>query len=215
MKVLVLGSTGGSGRAAVHGLLADGHRVTAFVRRGGSWPNTPGLTEVVGDALDPADVERAVKGHDAVVVTLGIREGTLKVRWFGPSGTALQVRSLGTENAIGAMKKHGVRRLVVQTSYGVGPTRERLNLVYRLYFALFLKPQIDDSEAQEQLVRGSGLDWVVVQPVSLNDTDDESAFTSDQGEIRRPAVSRRALGKVLASLIGTPATIGQTVAVSG
>jgi nucleoside-diphosphate-sugar epimerase len=135
MKVLVSGSTGGSGRAAVHSLLADGHRVTAFVRRVGAWPPTQGLTEVVGDAPDPADVERAVKAHDAVVVALGISEATLKVRLFGASGTSLQVRSRGTRNAISAVKEHGVRRLVVQSSYGVGPTRERLNFAYRLYFS--------------------------------------------------------------------------------
>ena len=34
MKVLVIGSTGGSGRAVVARLLAEGHEVTAFSRRG-------------------------------------------------------------------------------------------------------------------------------------------------------------------------------------
>jgi len=33
MKILVMGATGGSGRAAVAELLAAGHEVTALVRR--------------------------------------------------------------------------------------------------------------------------------------------------------------------------------------
>jgi uncharacterized protein YbjT (DUF2867 family) len=215
MKVLVLGSTGGSGRAAVKSLLAEGHEVTAFVRRAGAWPTTPGLTEVVGDALNADDVAHAVKGHDAVVVTLGISEGALKVRLAGASGTSSQVRSIGTEHAIAAMKQHGVQRLVVQTTYGVGPTRERLTFGYRASFALLLKPQILDSEKQEQLVRSSGLNWVVVQPVTLVDTEETNVFTSTKGDRRKTSVSRRALGTVLASLIGTPTTTQQTITVSG
>jgi uncharacterized protein YbjT (DUF2867 family) len=75
MKILVVGSTGGSGRAVVDELLGAGHEVSAFSR------NTERITTrserlrcVNGDATDAADVERAVRGHDAVVVTLGISE---------------------------------------------------------------------------------------------------------------------------------------------
>ncbi len=34
-----------------------------------------------------------------------------------------------------------------------------------------MKPQMDDTEVQEKLVRNSGVDWVLAQPVHL--TDDE------------------------------------------
>ena len=36
MKVLVVGATGGTGRAAVDALVAGGHEVTAFARRAGA-----------------------------------------------------------------------------------------------------------------------------------------------------------------------------------
>ncbi|HVK78101.1 MAG TPA: NAD(P)H-binding protein, partial [Kofleriaceae bacterium] len=168
MKVLVIGSTGGSGRAAVAHLLTEGHEVTAFARRADPTlaPHAR-LSVVTGDALDPADVDRAVAGQDAVVVTLGITENPLRVRLRGPARTALDVRSAGTRNVIAAMRRHGVRKLVVQTSYGVGDTRDRLGLVNRLFFALLLKPQIADTEIQNQEVADSGLDWVLVQPVHL------------------------------------------------
>lgn len=213
MKVLIIGSTGGSGRAAVGSLLGAGHEVTAFVRKAGAFEGTPGVSEVVGDVMNAADVERAVASHDAVVVTLGIRENALKVRLAGAGATSQQVRSQGTQHVIAAMKKHGVRRLVVQSSYGVGPTRERLTTGWKLIFALLLKPQIADTEVQEQLVRESGLDWVLVQPVGLNDSADESAFTSAQGDTKSMGVSRRAVGKVLASLVGSAQSL-QTLAVS-
>ena len=42
---------------------------------------------------------------------------------LGSASTPIDVRSTGTRNVIDAMHRCGVRRLVVQTSYGVGATR--------------------------------------------------------------------------------------------
>ena len=159
LKVLVFGATGGSGRAIVRQLLASGHRVTAFARRAADF----GSNDVrihQGDVLKPEDVHQAVQGHDAVVVALGISENPLRVRLFGSGGTALRVRSAGTQNVIDAMKANDVRRLVVMSSYGVGPSRDRLAFSERLLFRSLLAPQIADSERQEREVRSSGLDWV-------------------------------------------------------
>jgi uncharacterized protein YbjT (DUF2867 family) len=217
MKVLVVGSTGGSGRAAVEHLLAAGHEVTAFSRQtDASATRSERLTLVQGDAMNPGDVERAVRGHDAVIVTLGISENPLRVRLFGPARTPLEVRSAGTRNVIGAMQKHGVRQLVVQTSYGVGATRDKLGLVDRLFFALVLKPQIADTEQQNEDVAASGLDWVLVQPVHLTDSaDDDMPFASIAGDTGRMKVSRRSVGRFLAEAAASTAFIGKSVALSG
>lgn len=221
MKVLVIGSTGGSGRAAVTHLRARGHEVTAFARRpdpiaaaagaGGS-----GLRAIAGDVLDAAQVDAAVAGHDAVVVTLGIRENALRVRLRGPAGTAADVRSIGTAHVVAAMARHGVGRLVVQTSYGVGPTRDRLRWIERLFFALVLAPQIADTARQQALVEASALDWVVVQPVHLVDgADDAAPFASTAGDTRRMKVTRASVGRFLAQAIDDPAYHRTCVAVSG
>jgi uncharacterized protein YbjT (DUF2867 family) len=217
MKVLVVGSTGGSGRAAVEHLLAAGHEVTAFSRRADSIEKrSDRLRFVNGDATNPADVERAVQGHDAVVVTLGISENPLRVRFSGPARTPMDVRSTGTRNVIAAMRKHGVSRLVVQTSYGVGETRDRLRLVDALFFELLLKPQIADTEKQNQDVVESGLEWVIVQPVHLTDAaQDEMPFVSTEGETGKMKVSRNSVGRFLASAVQEPALVRKTVSLSG
>lgn len=217
MKVLVVGSTGGSGRAAVQHLLAAGHEVTAFSRRAESLEErSERLRFFNGDVTNPADVERAVVGQDAVVVTLGISENPLRVRFMGPAHTPLDVRSAGTRNVISAMRKHGVSRLVVQTSYGVGETRDRLGFVDALFFELLLKPQIADTEKQNQQVVESGLEWVIAQPVHLTDTaDDEMPFLSTDGETGRMKVSRSSVGRFLASAVRGPEFVRKSVALSG
>ena len=217
MKIAVIGSTGGSGRAAVEHLLLAGHEVTAFSRRSDAvTTRSDRLRFVNGDVLNAADVERVIEGRDAVIVTLGISENPLRVRLRGAAGTALDVRSAGTRHVIAAMKKHGVRRLVVQTSYGVGETRGMLRLVDKVFFQLILKPQIADTEKQNQDVTTSDLDWVIVQPVHLTDgPDDDMPFVSTDGETGQTKVSRKSVGRFLAHAVERPTFVRQSVAVSG
>lgn len=215
MKVLVFGATGGSGRAAIDHLLAQGHEVSAFVRR--SDAGLPqGVEVITGDVMNADDVERAVRGQGAVVVALGIRENPFRVRLFGPARTPFDVRSGGTRNVITAMQKHGIRKLVVQTSYGVGATRDRLSFLDRMFFALVLKPQIEDTEQQEADVTASGLEWVLVQPVHLTDSgEDEMPYASASGDTGKLQVSRKSVGRFLARAVSDPNWVGKSVAVSG
>ena len=216
-KVLVVGATGGTGRATIDALVKRGHQVTAFSRHAESLENSSDrVTLLNGDATKPEDVERAVAGHDAVIITLGITENPLRVRLFGAAKTPDDVRSVGTRNVIAAMRKHGARRLVVQSSYGVGETRGSLRWVERLFFGLLLKPQIADTEVQEIEVRESGVDWVLAQPVHLTDEDsDAMPFASADGQVREWKISRKDVGRFLALAVQAPEYVGQSVALSG
>jgi uncharacterized protein YbjT (DUF2867 family) len=214
---LVVGATGGTGRATVDALLRRGHRVTAFSRHAESLEHSSDqLTRLNGDATNPDDVERAVAGQDAVIVTLGITENPIRVRLFGAARTPNEVRSAGTRNVIAAMRKHGVGRLVVLSSYGVGETRGRLRWLDRLFFSALLKPQIADTEAQEREVRQSGLDWVLAQPVHLTDDESEDIpFASAEGHVREWKISRQSVAKFLTLAARSPDYMGRTVALSG
>lgn len=216
MKVLVMGATGGTGRAVVERLLADGHEVTAFSRRADSFAGVaPAPRVVLGDAMSAADVARAVCGQDAVVVTLGISENPIRVRLFGPARTPMDVRSAGTRHVVAAMVQHGVRRLVVQTTFGVGSTRDRLRFIDRMFFALLLRPQIDDTEIQNRIVQDSGLEWTIVQPVHLTGGDDAPSFVSAEGATGRMALSRRSVARFVAEEVVRRRHVHREVALSG
>lgn len=216
-RILVVGATGGTGRATIQELVELGHHVTAFSRNAEPVAETSDLvTAFNGDATNPDDVDRAVRGHDAVIVTLGIAENPFRVRFLGTARTPIDVRSAGTRNVIAAMQKHGVRRLVVQSSYGVGESRDKLRFVDGLFFGLLLKPQIADTEVQELEVRESGVDWILAQPVHL--TDDETndmPFASADGEVREWKISRQSVARFLARAIDGQDYVGRSVALSG
>ena len=159
MKVMVFGSTGGTGRALVEQALEQGHTVTAFARnpRKVKFAHER-LTVAEGNVLDFDAVERAVRGHDAVLSALGHK------RWL----IRTTILSSGTRNIITAMEKHGVKRFVCETSLGVGDSVGRLGLLYTLFIIPFITFfYFRDKARQERLIRGSSLDWVIVRPAQL------------------------------------------------
>jgi uncharacterized protein YbjT (DUF2867 family) len=206
MDILVIGATGGSGRAVCDALLERGHRVTALARHASAISPRPGLNPIDGDVTDDDLLDRVMPGHEAVVVTLGISEPALRVRVRGAKHTPSDVRSRGTAAVVAAARRAGLRRIVVQSSYGVTD---------RLLFALLIAPQIADTAVQEGVLRGSGLDWTIVQPVYLSDDDSDDHFVSTDGSRRRRKVSRRGVARVHADLVEQGSMIGRTVSVSG
>jgi uncharacterized protein YbjT (DUF2867 family) len=216
MKVVVFGATGGTGRAAVRELLDGGHEVTAFSRHAERLElHSERLRLVSGDALRPEDVEGVLSGQDAAVVSLGVNDNPLKVRLLRRSRTPTNVCSEGTRAIIQAMHRVGVRRLVVVSAYGVGETREKLPWPFRTVYRLLLKEQISDKERQEQLVRNSGLDWIIVQPVGLtNGRPHGEVLASTTGEVHHNTVPRDDVGRFLASVVGGDQFLFRTVALS-
>jgi hypothetical protein len=151
-----------------------------------------------------------------VIVTLGISENPIRVRTLGPATTPMNIRSEGTRMVIGVMKQLGVKRLLVQTTFGTGPSRNKLGAVDSLFFALLLKPQIVDTEKQDEFVRNSGLDWTITQPVHLKEDDfTEGEVVADfNSGVQRMGISRKLVGLYTANAVSNAKTIGKTVALS-
>ncbi|MCI0450998.1 MAG: SDR family oxidoreductase [Candidatus Latescibacteria bacterium] len=159
MRILVIGATGGTGREIVTQALERGHDVVALARKPSKIKITHERLRVVqGDVMNLASLETAVQGCEAVVCALGHK------RWIGPS----KILSEGTRNIVRAMEEHGVKRLVVETSLGVGDSFGRLGVVFTLFTMPFILPfYFYDKARQERVVRESALDWIIVRPGNL------------------------------------------------
>ncbi len=158
MKLLIFESTGSIGRLLIKQALEQGRSVTAFTRDATKVDIKHNNLQVTrGDVMDPALVERAIQGHEVVLCSLGA----------GRKGT---VRSEGTRNIISAMEKVGVRRLICQSTLGVGDSRGNLNVFWKyIIFGLLLRPAYADHGSQEDYVRKSRLDWTIVRPGAFTD----------------------------------------------
>ena len=158
MRLIIFGSTGSIGRQLVKQALEQGHMVAAFARDPARVDVKHANLDVIqGDVLDPASVEKAVQGHDAVLCSLG-------------AGLKGAVRSEGTRNIIHAMEKAGVQRFICQSTLGVGDSQGNLNFFWKyIMFGLLLRRVFADHVSQENYVKQSHLDWIIVRPGAFTD----------------------------------------------
>jgi len=154
MRMLVVGATGGLGQDIVADAVSRGHHTAALLRNPARATFAEAVEIVQGDVLHPASLTPAVAGRDAVICALGT-----------PSPrTPSTLLEHGTRNLVAAMSELGVPRLVCVTLLGTGSSRANASLLYRTLILRMLAPMVPDKEAQEQVVRASDLDWVLVRP---------------------------------------------------
>jgi putative NADH-flavin reductase len=160
MKLVIFGSTAGTGRELLEQALAGGHDVTAFARSPEKIKDldSPNLRVVQGDVLGSDAVTEAVAGQEAVFCTIGT----------GAERTNL--REHATRNIVQAMDSAGVQRLICQSSLGIGDSRSNLGFFTRhVIVDVFLRHAFADHERQEAVIKESSLKWTIVRPPHLLD----------------------------------------------
>src|SRR5205809_43102 len=108
MKLVIFGATGQTGRLLIEQGLSGGHEVTGFARDPTRLrASSESIRVVQGDVLDPAAVDRAVAGQDAVLSALG----------SAPRGSP-PVLPDGMRHILEAMEQLSVKRVVVLSAAG-------------------------------------------------------------------------------------------------
>jgi len=160
VKLLVLGGTGGTGRHIVTQALDRAHEVTVLARdRAKVGVQHEQLRVVDGEVKNVAALGDAMRGQDAVISAIG-------------RGTSFKSENLIAESVpaiIEAMRGTGVTRLIFTSALGVGDTYRDSPLVPRIFFRTLLRGIYADKLIGDQMIRNSGLDWTIVQPVVLTD----------------------------------------------
>jgi nucleoside-diphosphate-sugar epimerase len=159
MRLCIVGASGPTGRLLVSEAQARAHDVVAFARAAAPYPD--GVRAVVGDVRTPGVLDEAIVGQDAVIVLHGVS--------LAEANRPTDLVSVGTRNVIDSMQRAGVRRLIVQSSHGVGDSAKDAGLLARLFFWMRLRGAYADKVVQESLVRESRLDWTIVRPARLTD----------------------------------------------
>ncbi|WP_293715614.1 NAD(P)-dependent oxidoreductase [Stenotrophomonas sp. UBA7606] len=120
MKVALIGATGFVGKALLDELLARGHDVTALARHPEKLSARPGLKVLAADVQDPAQVQAAVTGSDAVV-------SAFNAGWANPDIYRDFIQ--GSRAIVSGTKAAGVRRYIVVGGAGSLYTPQGTQLV--------------------------------------------------------------------------------------
>lgn len=160
MNILIIGSTGGTGKQLVLQALDRGYNVTAFARDTSKIKIKDDRLKVIkGNVLDVDSLKNAITGQDVVLCALGHK------RWLYPT----KILSEGIKNIIDSMVENRVKRLICETSLGLGNSIGKMGLYYTFFVIPFILPfYFWDKRKQEIIIQSSELDWTIIRPGALN-----------------------------------------------
>src|SRR5882672_2278544 len=176
MKLVVLGATGGTGLEIVRQAIEHGHSVTALVRSPERLkPFRDRINMQQGDLLNSTELERVIKGHDAVLSGFGPRVPVSKADAHLLQQFAVALTS--------AMLRVGVSRVVVE-SVAFLFKNSVLPPAY-LLGRLFFPATVADASAMERVFGAGGLDWTMVRPPELTDKPYTGKYRVCEGHLPR------------------------------
>jgi len=219
MKLTIVAATGAIGRLLLERAVDAGHEVTAVVRSPSKLTRPVPVVAADLRTADPAELEPAMVGADAVLSGLGPQS-------ISDAGIA----SCGTASLVTAMQRTGVRRIVIVSAAPVGivataarphpPKHDPGDGFIMRYVGspligrLLRKVYVDLAEAEDTL-RGSGLEWTSVRPPRLTNKALGPYRTAFGQNIRGGAfASRAAVADYMLRALTEPESIGQTVGIA-
>lgn len=200
-RLLIIGASGGIGFQAVKLALDEGHEVCAFSRSASQIAlDHPLLEKRDGDATDPEALRPALADVAAVIQAIGMAP-SLK-RTF----CEVTVFSASTAALVQEMQRAGVARLVAVTGFGAGDSKNAQSWPERAVHRAALGRAYDDKDRQEDLIRNSGLDWLIVRPTILTNGSGRGQYKvlRTPKDWRNGLISRRDVASFLLEQAVTP-----------
>jgi putative NADH-flavin reductase len=149
MKIALLGVTGNAGSRLLAELLRRGHQVTGIARNPDKISSEPGLTLKRGDVNDEAQLSQLLVGHDAII-------------------HSVMFRSSDPQKVLNAMKKAGVKRLLVVGGAGSLTVAPGVQLVDTPEFPdIYRAEALAGREFLNVLRAESEVDWTFLSPSAL------------------------------------------------
>jgi putative NADH-flavin reductase len=221
VKLTIVAATGGIGRQLLAQAIAAGHDVTAVARNPQKLSPEPARA-VAADlaSADPAAIQPAIAGADAVLSALGPRTRA-------DAGVAAR----GTKVITEAMRASGVRRIIVVSAAPIGtipspgrphpPRHDPGDGFIIRYLAdpivkRALREHYADLARMEDVLRDSDLDWTAVRPPRLTGRPVTGRYrTAYEQNIRRGVlVSRADVAHYMLSALDQPETFHRTVGIA-
>src|SRR5262245_24410763 len=155
-NIVIIGASCGIGRELLDQSYQRGHNVKAMFPIPQRFSiRHEKLRSTIGNVLDQEALNKAITGHDVVCWTIGTK----------PTWKPRTAFSEGIEHLLWAMSEANVRRLICGTGICAGNSRGHGGFFHdRIVNPLFLRSFFEDKDRQEELIRESDTDWIIVRP---------------------------------------------------
>lgn len=204
MKILIIEATRGIGRALLSCARQEGHEVRVLVRDPARLDAGSGSLEVIrGDIRDAEAVRSAARDQEAVCSCIG------SPLTFGP----VDLFSVGARNLVAALQENPACKLVAVTGIGAGDSKGHGGFLYdRLFKPLVLKTIYEDKDREEEIIKASGLHWLIVRPAGLTNGPRTGVYRviNDLTGITAKRISRLDVADFILKELAKPENFGRT-----
>ncbi len=168
MKIVLFGASGKTGRIVLDLALNAGHEVTAVVRDASKiTAEHKNLTVKTANLFDENSVVEVSNGAQLAISCLG-----------GDANNKSTLLSDMIKIIVPAIKQAGVKEIFHISSAGIHD--EMPGIIAKLFVNLFFKNAIADHKIAANIIINSGLDYLILRPLSLIDGEMTKNFrTSD------------------------------------
>jgi len=216
MKILILGSTGRTGKWLVREAINRGHHVHALVRNPAKLSvKSEKLITFSGSPLNEEEMNQAMEGCEAILIALNISRKS-----DFPWAKVLSPENLLSEtmkNIIEQAPEQGIKRVITITAAGVGDSAKYLPG----WFSWIIRNSnigvtYRDHERQEKLLMESKLDWTIVRPVGLSNSEKDKPVKVTIPGVEKPGftISRKNVARFMIDSLEKGQYIQETPTIS-
>lgn len=206
-KIGIFGGTNGVGKECVKQALSEGYNLTVLARDPSKLSDIKheNLKIIKGDVLNSQSVDEVCSGNEVILNCLGSK--VLR-------GNGVDICSKGTEIILNSMKKLGPKKIITCTSLGTGDSYARCSFFTKLFVNLIIKNPIADKVIQEDLIKKSGLDFIIIRPSGLIDKPGKGNYTVSF-DISGGRVARADVANWIVKQINSNEWIGKSPSMTG
>lgn len=204
MKLLIIGGSRGIGKALLETALQEEFDVTVLARVPEKIDVTHSQLRVVkGDVLDIQTIEAAAEGQDAICSCIGVPITFSPVDLF----------SNAARNILKIVKQNPGQKFIAVTGIGAGDSKGHGGFLYdKIFKPLLLKSIYADKDREEEIIQGSGVDWMIVRPAGLTHGKRTGTYRvlNDLKGVTSKRISRMDVADFILKQLKNPTQFGKT-----
>jgi len=215
MKILLLGATGRTGKLVLKRALDKGYQVNCLARKTKRIERNDGLSIFEGNPTNKADLMKAISGCEGGISVLNISRKS-DFPW-SPLRTPSTFLSDVMTTLVPIAIKQNVNRITVCSAWGVSETKKEIPKWFKWFIDNSnIGVAYKDHARQEKIVLESNLEWTIVRPVGLYNSNREENILETFDNVPKPnlLISRQSVAEYILESMENDMLIKKKVVIS-